>query len=95
MHGEEARAKARDALDALGDGVADIVQLQIEKDALARLHQFFGERQAAGIGELIADLVNADGIPELLHHLLCGVHGSDVKSEDQAVARIKSHNGPF
>ena len=35
VHGEEGRAELRDALDALGDRVADVVQLEIEEHLLA------------------------------------------------------------
>jgi hypothetical protein len=94
MHGEEASAELRHALHAFGHRVADVVQLQVEEDALARAHQLFGERQAAGISELIADLVDADGIAQPLHHRARGVDGGNIESQDQAVARIKSHNRP-
>ena len=40
VHGEKGRAELRDALDALGDRIADVVQLEIEKDLLARRDQF-------------------------------------------------------
>ena len=35
MHGEEASRPARDALDALRDRVADVVQLHVDEDLLA------------------------------------------------------------
>ncbi len=48
MHGEKGRADLRHALDALGDRVADVVQLEIEKHLLAGRDQSGRERQAAG-----------------------------------------------
>ena len=51
------RAELRNALDTLGHGVADVVQLEIEKDLLAGGNQSGRERQAAGESKLVANLV--------------------------------------
>ena len=43
MHREEGGAETRDAVDALGDGVADVVQLEIEKHLAARARELLRE----------------------------------------------------
>src|SRR4029079_17636772 len=52
MHGDEGRAELSDALNTLGDRIADVVQLEVEKSLLARRNQFRRKRQAAGESEL-------------------------------------------
>ena len=100
VHGQERRAELRDALDALGHRVADIVQLEIEKHLLAGGDQSRGERQAAGEGELIADLVEPHRIAEPRHHRLGRRHRRHIESHDQSFARIQrqrlssSHHHP-
>ena len=68
VHGEEARAEPRHALDALRDRVADVVQLEIEEHALAGAGKRLREGKPAGEGELIADLVERYRIAEPRHH---------------------------
>jgi hypothetical protein len=43
VHGEEGGAELRHALDALGDGVADVVQLEIDKHLLVGADERFGK----------------------------------------------------
>src|SRR5690606_22867620 len=87
-HGEEGRAKLHDALDALADGIADIVQLEIEEDLLAALDEIVGEREPARIAELIADLVERHAVAELPHHALGVRDRRQVERDDDAAARI-------
>ena len=87
VHGDEGRADAGDALHALFDGVADVVQLEVEEHLLAGADQRFRERHAAGEGELIADLVERDGIAEPLDEGSGRRNGRDIEGDDQPVAR--------
>ena len=68
MHCEESRAEASDAFDALGDRIADIVQFKIEEDALSGTGELLRVSEAAGISELVADLVERHRIAEPRHH---------------------------
>ena len=60
VHGQEGRAELRDAPHALRDGVADVVQLHVDENLLARADQRLREGKPAGETELIADLVECD-----------------------------------
>jgi len=44
MHGEETRAKSCDAFDATRNGVANIVQLEIEENFLALIRELADQR---------------------------------------------------
>ena len=66
MHGEKGRAELRDAFNAVRDRIADVVQLEVEEDLLAGCARAAArEGEAAGKAELIADLVERDGVAEL------------------------------
>ena len=73
MHGEEGRAKRGDALDAARHGIADVVQLEIDEHLLARVGELADQRQAAGISELIADLVERHAVAEPGDHRFRGM----------------------
>ena len=88
MHGDKGRAELGDALNALGDRIADVMQLEVEKDLLARRNQFRRKRQAAGESELIADLVEPHRIAEARGHCLGRLHRGHVESHDQAFSRV-------
>ena len=66
MHRQEGRAEPRDGLDPFLDGVGDVVELHVEEDALAGGSQIARESEAAGKGELVADLVERDVVAEAL-----------------------------
>src|SRR5262249_12453890 len=85
MHGQEGRAEPGDALDTTRDRVADIVQLEIDEDLLALVGELADQRQAAGIAELIADLVEAHAVAEPRHHGFRLRHIGQVERHDQAV----------
>ena len=72
MHGEEGRAQFGDALDAARHGVADVVQLEIDEHLLAGIGELADQRQAAGISELIADLVEGHAVAEPRDHRFRG-----------------------
>ena len=81
----------RHALDAARDRVADVVQLEIEENLLAGAGERTREVDAAGEGELIADLVERDGIAEPRDHRLRFRHGGHVERDDQPFAWIQDH----
>ena len=91
VHGQEGGAERRRRAHALRDRVADIVQLEVEKHLLAGRGEAGGERQTARIGELIADLVEADRIPEALDEPFGLRKGGKVEGDDEAVARGQAH----
>ena len=62
VHGKKSRAEFRHALDAARNGVADIVQLEIDEDLLARAAELADQGQPAREGELIADLVESHAV---------------------------------
>ena len=70
VHGQKRRAEARDAFDTALNRVADVVQLEVHENLLAGADQPLGERQAARIGELITDLVEAHAVAEPIDHRL-------------------------
>ena len=86
VHGQEGRAQFGDALDAARHGVADVMQLEIEEHLLAGIREPADQRQPAGIGELIADLVKGDGIAEPGDHRFRGCDLGQIKRHDQPVA---------
>src|SRR5215472_2896050 len=94
MHGEKGCTQSRNTLDALGDGCADVVQLEIEKDTLAGAHQRLGEWKTSGECQLIADLVERDGVAEAIDHCVGARDRREIEGEDQAIARIV-HSAPL
>ena len=87
VHGEEGRAQLGDALDTTRDGVADVVHLEIGEHLLALVGELADQRQAAGISELIADLVEGDAVAEPRDHRLRGINAGKIERNDQAVLR--------
>ena len=59
MDGEEGRPEPRDLRRRALDRVGDVVQLEVDEDALARRRELRRQAQAAAIGELHADLIEA------------------------------------
>jgi hypothetical protein len=86
MNGEEGRPQFGDTLDPACDRVADVVQLEIDKDLLALVGELPHQRQAAGEAELIADLVERDGIAKPRHHRLRLLEAGHVERHNQPVA---------
>ena len=83
------RAHARDALHALRDRVADVVQLHVDEDLLAGVGQRAREIEPAGKAELVADLVEHDRLAEPRHQRLRLGDGRDIERDDQAFAGIE------
>src|SRR5579862_698196 len=91
MHGQEAGADLRHAFNAPGDGVGDVVQLEIEKHFLAGGNKPGGKWQAAGESELIADLVERNRVTQPRHHILGGLYRGQIERDDQTVTGSR-HN---
>ena len=88
MHGEKARTGAPHALDPARHRVADVVQLQVQKDALAGADQLLGERKSAGEGELVADLVEHYRRPELLDQRFRRLDRGHIERDQEAFTRF-------
>ena len=91
VHREERCAERRDAFDSLGDGVADIVELEVQKNALARAREHLGEVDAARESQLVADLVERDRLAEPHDNRLSLRHRRHIQRNDQPLPRIKAH----
>src|SRR5690606_28566982 len=67
--------------------VVDVEQLHVEEDVLVVVAgQFAGEIEAAGEGELVANLVEGHGVAEIAHHRLGFLHRGHVEPDDEALA---------
>ena len=86
MHGQERRAERGNALDAACHRIADVVQLEIDEHLLAAVGEAAHQRQAAGIGELITDLVKCHAVAEPGYHRFGGGDAGQIERHDQAVA---------
>ncbi len=74
------------------DRVGDVVQLEVEEDLLARLHEPLGDGEATpAVNELHADLVEADGIAEPVDERQGLVGARHVERGDQAIASVRLH----
>ena len=88
MHGEKTHVALGGAFHRARNGIADIVQFQIEK------HFFPGAREHLGKNQPVfrerqfkADLVERDRAIELDHEFFGGRHVREIKGDDQALAR--------
>ena len=64
MHVHHPDAQPRGGRDGAGDGVWNVVELQIEKHAIAARHELFDEARPFAREEAAADLEAADGAAE-------------------------------
>ena len=64
-----------------GDGVGNVVILQIEKDAIAALHQLVDQRRTDAGEQLFADLECADGAPQAVGEAARLGNSIDVKRD--------------
>ena len=60
VHVDHPRARRHRGLHRAGDGVRDVVKLQIEEDAIALARELADHRRSRGREELLADLEAAD-----------------------------------
>src|SRR5262249_62142913 len=88
VHGQKRCPEPRDAFDAPGNGVADVVQLEVEEDALAGAGEHTREVDPTREGKLIADFVKRDGFAEPYDQRLRLGDRRDVERDDQPPARI-------
>src|SRR5262245_65867167 len=98
MHGlrigvyrEKRCAEPRNAFDAPGDGVTEVVQLEIEEDALAGAGQHACEVEPPRKSKLITDLVERDSFAEPCDQCLRLGDRRHVEGHDQPLARVKLH----
>ena len=90
MQRQHRHAHPGDVLDALGDRVVDVEQLHVEEDLRAAAGELAGEVEAAGEGELVADLVEGDDAVEVAHHRLGLAQRRHVEADDQPVSHACS-----
>jgi hypothetical protein len=93
VDGQEGRAESGDLFGGLGDGVGDVVQLEVKKDLLAGRDQLAGEAKPPAIGQLHADLVEAHRIAQPGHHGFGGGDAGQVQGDDEAVAGVDHGHG--
>lgn len=72
-----------DRFDGLGDGVGDVVELEVEKDVKAEVGDFADAVGAAGGEHLEADFNPADGALKLAQGGGDGAWGLGVEYEDE------------
>src|SRR5690242_16347856 len=92
MHSQESRAEFRHALDTSRNRIADIVQLEVEEHFLAGLGELAHQWQAAGISELIPDLVEAHTVAEPRDHRLRRIDAWEIERHNQSVAGSDSRS---
>ena len=68
------------------DGVGDVMQLEVDENLLAVRGQPFGERQAAGVCQFHADLVEGHAVAKPRDHCFRFAQRWQVERDDQAVA---------
>ena len=73
--------------------VVDVEQLHVEEDLDAVRGELAGEVEAAGEGQLVADLVEGDDAVEFAHHLLGLGARRHVEPDDQPLADIGRAHG--
>ena len=86
MHGKERDAKVRSALGRTSDCIADVVELEVEKDALSRADEVGCEWKTARHDELVTDFVEGNRVPEPNDRAFGLVQAREVKGDDQPVA---------
>src|SRR5262245_46505870 len=94
VHREKRCPQPGNAFDAPGNGVADVVQLEVEEDALARAGEHAREVDPTRIGKLITDLVERDGFAEPCDQRLRLRNRRQVEGDDQPLVRIELHGRP-
>ena len=87
VHGQKRRAEPGDALDTARHRIADVVQLEIDKDLLAGIGELPHQRQASGKSQLITDLVKRHGIAEPRNHRFRRSDIRQIQRHNQPVAR--------
>ena len=85
MDCEEVRLPAQARADGALDGARDVVQLQVEEDALALGAEHAERFGAVGEEELEADLVERDGVADADDGFRGLAGGGDVEGDDQGV----------
>jgi hypothetical protein len=88
VHGQKRGAGPRDAFHPFRDGVADVVQLEIKKDAFAGAGKRARKIHPAGESELISDFVETDGLSQAYNEMLGLGDGREIQRHDQTVACV-------
>ena len=88
MDGEKRRAEPCRLRRGALDGVGDVVELEVEKDPLARRGEPACQRKPIpAVGELHADLIEGRRIADPLDEALGLADIGDVESDDESVTR--------
>lgn len=83
MQGEHLDRQGRDGFDGLGDGVGDVVELEVEEDIETEVGDFAHAIGTAGGEHFEADLDPADGALELAEGGGDGARGLGVEDENK------------
>src|SRR5690606_17742881 len=84
MEGEERDAEFGRGLDRLGDGVGDVVVLEVEEDVVAAITQLSDDVRAAAGEERRSDLVEGDGVTETIHQGERVLPRGQIERDDQS-----------
>src|SRR5262249_31076915 len=76
-------AKPRRSADGASDGVRDIVEFQIEEDAVALCDQFFDEPGTVAGEESGSNLESTDGAPQQIGETARLLEGIDIQRNEQ------------
>ena len=96
MHREKRSPKPRNTFNTPGDRVTDVVQLEIEEDALAGAGQHACKVDPASKSKLITDLIERHSFAEPCDQCLRLGDRRHVEGHDQPLARVKLHGrSPF
>lgn len=91
VEGEHFDGEGGDALDGLGHGVGDVVELEIEEDAVSAVGDLTDEVGAVGGEELEADLDPLDGAVKAVEEGEGFLAGGQVEGEDELAAAFVWH----
>ena len=93
MNRQERSADPRDGADALLDGIADVVQLEVDENLFALANELPGKFETARISELVADLVECPGISDPSHKSARFIDGGEIEADDELVAHVRCRRG--
>ena len=92
VHGQHAHAQLSRLADGRSYGVRNVVILEVEKDAVARSHQFADNGRTCGGVELHAHFIGVGRVADGRHDLPGGRSRRYIQGNDETLARIHTLN---
>ena len=89
MDGQHADAELGGLADGAGDGIGDVVVLEVEKDVTAGGHEVADDLWAFGREQLLAYLINLGRVADRCHDFSCLGGIGNVKGNDQALTGVR------